>query len=227
MDDDEAPRLTLDGKFYMTPTGHAQLREELATLMNVERPRVVNVVSWAAANGDRSENADYQYGKRRLSEIDRRARFLVKRIEDAIVVEPSGQSDRDRVFFGATVAYVGAFEGERTVTIVGVDEADMRMGKISLTAPIATALIKARARRGDEVAVHTPRGVEIIEVLSVSYPSPAAPYEDAETWAQSGASANLWITEPSKALTRCQVLGETNSGCKLRGGWPRLASAQP
>ena len=100
MDDDEAPRLTLDGKFYMTPTGHAQLREELVTLMNVERPRVVNVVSWAAANGDRSENADYQYGKRRLSEIDRRARFLVKRVEDAI-------------------------------------------------ARIATALIKARARRGD------------------------------------------------------------------------------
>jgi transcription elongation factor GreB len=164
MDDDEAPRLTLDGKFYMTPTGHAQLKEELATLMNVERPSVVKVVSWAAANGDRSENADYQ--------------FLV---EDAIVVEPSGQSDRDRVFFGATVAYVGAFEGERTVTIVGVDEADMRMGKISLTAPIATALIKARARRGDEVAVHTPRGVEIIEVLSVSYPRPAAPHEDAET----------------------------------------------
>jgi transcription elongation factor GreB len=178
MDDDETPRLTLDGKFYMTPTGHAQLREELTTLMNVERPSVVKVVSWAAANGDRSENADYQYGKRRLSEIDRRARFLV---EDAIVVEPSGQSDRDRVFFGATVAYVGAFEGERTVTIVGVDEADMRMGKISLTAPIATALIKARARRGDEVAVHTPRGVEIIEVLSVSYPRPAAPHEDAET----------------------------------------------
>jgi transcription elongation factor GreB len=139
---------------------------------------VVNVVSWAAANGDRSENADYQYGKRRLSEIDRRARFLVKRIEDAIVVEPSRQLERDCVFFGATVSYGGAFEGERTVTIVGVDEADMRMGKISLTAPIATALIKARARRGDEVAVHTPRGVEIIEVLSVSYPSLAARYED-------------------------------------------------
>ena len=180
MDDDEAPRLTLDGKFYMTPTGHAQLKEELTTLMNVERPRVVNVVSWAAANGDRSENADYQYGKRRLSEIDRRARFLVKRMEDAIVVEPSRQLDRDRVFFGATVSYVSGSEGERTVTIVGVDEADMRMGKISLTAPIATALIKARACRGDEVAVHTPRGVEIIEVLSVSYPSPPAPYEDTE-----------------------------------------------
>jgi transcription elongation factor GreB len=181
MDDDEAPRLTLDGKFYMTPTGHAQLREELVTLMNVERPRVVNVVSWAAANGDRSENADYQYGKRRLSEIDRRARFLVKRMEDAIVVEPSRQLDRDRVFFGATVSYVGGSEGERTVTIVGMDEADIRKGKISLTAPIATALIKARARRGDEVAVHTPRGVEIIEVLSVSYPSPAVPHEDAAT----------------------------------------------
>ena len=112
---------------------------------------------------------------------------------------------------------------ERTVTIVGVDEADMTMGKISLTPPIATPLIKARARRGDEVAVHTPRGVQIIEVLSVSYPSPAAPYEDVETGAQSGASANLWITGPSKALTRCQVLGETNSGCKLRRGRPRPA----
>jgi transcription elongation factor GreB len=218
MDDDEAPRLTLDGKFYMTPTGHAQLREELVTLMNVERPRVVNVVSWAAANGDRSENADYQYGKRRLSEIDRRARFLVKRIEDAIVVEPSRQLDRDRVFFGATVAYVGAFEGERAVTIVGVDEADMRMGKISLTAPIATALIKARARRGDEVAVHTPRGVEIIEVLSVSYPSPAAPYEDAETMGPVGSVSEPVDHRTEQCATRCQVLGETNSGCKLRGG---------
>jgi transcription elongation factor GreB len=181
MDDDDAPRLRLDGKFYMTPTGLAQLREELTTLMNVERPRVVNVVSWAAANGIAAENADYQYGKRRLSEIDRRARFLVKRMEDAIVVEPSRQLDRDRVFFGATVSYVGGSEGERTVTIVGMDEADIRKGKISLTAPIATALIKARARRGDEVAVHTPRGVEIIEVLSVSYPSPAVPHEDAAT----------------------------------------------
>ena len=191
MDGDDAPRLTLGGKFYMTPTGHAQLREELVTLMNIERPRVVNVVSWAAANGDCSENADYQYGKRRLSEIDRRVRFLVKRMEDAVVVEPSRQLDRGRVFFGATVSYVGAPEGKRTVTIVGVDEADMRMGKISLTAPIATALIKARARRGDEVAVHTPRGVEVIEVLSVSYPSPAAPCEDAEAMGPVGS-----VSEP-------------------------------
>ena len=127
----------------MTPTGHARLREELTTLMNVERPRVVNVVSWAAANGDRSENADYQYGKRRLSEIDQRARFLVKRIEDAIVVEPSRQSERDRVFFGATVAYVGAFEGERYSNNCGRGRSRHEKGKISLTAPIATALIKA------------------------------------------------------------------------------------
>ena len=133
-----APRLTLDGKFYMTLTGHAQLKEELATLMNVERPGVVKVVSWAAANRDRSENADYQYGKRRLSEIDRRAGFLVS--ERGRHPGPAVRAiDRDRVFFCATVAYVGAFEGERTVTIVGVDEADMRVGKISLTAPIATA----------------------------------------------------------------------------------------
>src|SRR5246500_3612661 len=118
-------------KNYITRSGLQRLKDEHRFLLTRERPAVVEVVSWAAANGDRSENADYQYGKRRLSEIDRRARFLVKRIEDAIVVEPSGQSDRDRVFFGATVAYVGAFEGERTVTIVGVDEADMRMGKIS------------------------------------------------------------------------------------------------
>ena len=199
----------------MTPTGLAQLREELTTLMNVERPRVVNVVSWAAANGDRSENADYQYGKRRLSEIDRRARFLVKRIEDAIVVEPSRQSDRDRVFFGATVAYVDAFEGERTVTIVGVDEADMRMGKISLTAPIATALIKARARRGDKVAVHTPRGVEIIEVLSVSYPSPAAPYEDAETIGTVGSVNEHVDHRTEQGAHQVPSIGETNSGGKL------------
>jgi transcription elongation factor GreB len=171
--DDEAPRLALGGKFYMTPQGHARLTAELEQLMRVERPRVVEVVSWAAANGDRSENADYQYGKRRLREIDRRARFLVKRLENAEVVDPSRQATRDRVFFGATVTYADASDVERTVTIVGVDEADMAVGKISLTSPISIALIKARARRGDEVAVHTPRGVETIEVLTVSYPAPA------------------------------------------------------
>jgi transcription elongation factor GreB len=172
-DDDEAPRLALGGKFYMTPAGHAHLRAELDQLMRVERPRIVEVVSWAAANGDRSENADYQYGKRRLREIDRRARFLTRRLENAEIVDPTRQAIRDRVFFGATVTYVGDSDIERTVTIVGVDEADMASGKISLTSPLSVALIKAKARRGDEVAVHTPRGVETIEVLAVSYPEQA------------------------------------------------------
>jgi transcription elongation factor GreB len=172
MDDDEAPRLELQGKVYMTPEGHARLRKEFDQLTRVERPRIVEVVSWAAANGDRSENADYQYGKRRLREIDRRLRFLVKRLENAEVVDPSRQVRRDRVFFGATVTYVDESDVERTVTIVGVDEADMAEGKVSLTSPIAVALIRASARGGDEVSVHTPRGVETVEVLSVSYPGP-------------------------------------------------------
>ena len=171
-DDDEAPRLALGGKFYMTPEGHQRLRAELDQLMRTERPRVVEIVSWAAANGDRSENADYQYGKRRLREIDRRARFLTKRLENAAVVDPSRQTMRERVFFGATVTYVDESDLERTVTIVGVDEADMEVGKISLTSPLSVALIKAKARRGDEVSVFTPRGVEIVEVLSVRYPDP-------------------------------------------------------
>jgi transcription elongation factor GreB len=170
MDDGEAPHLTLGGKFYMTPHGHMRLRNELDQLMKVERPKVLEIVSWAAANGDRSENADYQYGKRRLREIDRRARFLAKRLENAAVVDPSQQVVRNRVFFGATVTYVDQADVERTVTIVGVDEADMAVAKISLTSPIATALIKARARPGDEVTVHTPRGTEIVEVQSISYP---------------------------------------------------------
>ena len=169
-DEDEAPRLALGGKFYMTPEGHARLKAERDQLMRVERPRVVEIVSWAASNGDRSENADYQYGKRRLREIDRRTRFLGKRLESAEVVDPAMQTQRDRVFFGATVTYVDESDQERTVTIVGVDEADMAAGKVSLTAPIAVALIKAKARVGDEVPVHTPRGVELMEVLAIRYP---------------------------------------------------------
>ncbi len=169
-DDDEAPRLALGGKFYMTPAGHATLKAERDQLMRVERPRVVELVSWAAGNGDRSENADYQYGKRRLREIDRRARFIGKRLENAEVVDPAHQTQRDRVFFGATVTYIDESDAERTVTIVGVDEADMGHGKVSLTSPIAIALIKARARVGDEVAVHTPRGIETMEILAVRYP---------------------------------------------------------
>ncbi len=172
MDDDEAPRLALGDRFYMTPDGHARLRQELDQLIRVERPRVVDVVSWAASNGDRSENADYQYGKRRLREIDRRARFLMKRLANAEVVDPARQTIRDRVFFGATVTYVDEAENERTITIVGADEADMTLGRISLTSPVSVALIKARARAGDEVPVHTPRGIEVIEVLAVRYPDP-------------------------------------------------------
>lgn len=171
MDDDEAPRLALGGKFYMTPDGHRRLLAEYDQLMKVERPRVVEVVSWAAGNGDRSENADYQYGKRRLRQIDSRARFLLKRLDNAEVVDPALQTTRDRVFFGATVTYVDESDVERTVTIVGIDEADMAQSKVSLTAPISMALIKARARVGDEVAVHTPRGVELVEVLAVQYPT--------------------------------------------------------
>jgi transcription elongation factor GreB len=174
MDDDEAPRLALGGKVYMTPRGHALLTAELDRLMKVERPRVVEIVHWAAGNGDRSENADYQYGKRRLREIDRRARFLLKRLEGAEIVDPARQPVRDRVFFGATVTFVDEAGAERTVTIVGADEADLAEGKISLTSPVSVALIKARARRGDEVAVHTPRGIEMIEVLAVSYPDPVS-----------------------------------------------------
>lgn len=171
-DDDDAPRLALGGKFYMTPVGHARMKAERENLMRVERPRVVEIVSWAASNGDRSENADYQYGKRRLREIDRRTRFLGKRLENAEVVDPARQTLRDQVFFGATVTYIDEADVERIVTIVGVDEADMTEGKVSLTAPIAIALIKAKARVGDEVAVHTPRGIEIMEVLAIRYPDP-------------------------------------------------------
>ena len=180
MHDDEAPRLRLNGRFYMTPDGHTRLTNELAQLMRIERPRVVEIVSWAAGNGDRSENADYQYGKRRLREIDRRAHYLARQLESAHVVDPSQQLARDRVFFGATVNYIDGSGAERTVTIVGADEADMGAGKISLTSPVATALIRAQARVGDEVDVHTPKGVETIEVLSVSYPSPACPSDHGE-----------------------------------------------
>lgn len=172
--DDEAPTLALGGKFYMTPAGYAALRGELDTLLKLERPKVVDIVSWAAGNGDRSENGDYQYGKKRLREIDRRARFLIKRLEAAEIVDAALQVNRDRVFFGATVTYVDEADVERSVTIVGVDEADMTQGKISLTSPIAIALIKGHAKAGDAVSVHTPRGVEVIEVLAISYPLPAS-----------------------------------------------------
>jgi transcription elongation factor GreB len=167
-DDDGPPRLP-GGKFYMTPEGHAKLLSDRAAQQS-ERHRVVEIVAWAASNGDRSENADYKEGKRRLREIDRRLRFLTRRLAHAEVIDPAAQTQRDVVFFGATVAYATEAGEERTVTIVGVDEADMAQGKISIGSPVALALLRARA--GDEVAVRTPRGREMLEVLRVAYPAP-------------------------------------------------------
>ncbi len=168
--DDEAPALPSGGKNYVTPNGFRQLQDELRHLLRVERPKVVDIVSWAAGNGDRSENGDYLYGKKRLREIDRRIRFLGKRLESAQVVDPAQQSTRDQVFFGATVTYATAEGCEQTVTIVGVDEADLEQGKVSWTAPVARALIKAS--EGDIVVVRTPAGPSNLEVISIRYDQP-------------------------------------------------------
>lgn len=166
-DDDEGPPRLPGGKFYMTPNGHAQIGAELAE-QRTARHRVVEIVSWAAGNGDRSENADYKEGKRRLREIDRRLRFLMNRLAHAEVVDPAQQPQRDRVFFGATVTYATERDEEITVSIVGVDEADMTAGKISIGSPVALALLRARV--GDEVTVRTPRGPEVLEILAIGYP---------------------------------------------------------
>lgn len=168
----EAQALPAGIRNYMTPGGYARLRDELAHLMNVERPAVVQVVSWAASNGDRSENGDYLYGKKRLREIDRRMRFLTKRLDIAEVVDPAAQPNRDQVFFGATVSYLDKAGDTHTVTIVGVDEAEPLAGKISWISPVARALIKAR--EGDTVVLRTPGGVEELDILEVQYPSPDA-----------------------------------------------------
>ncbi|MBM3485963.1 MAG: transcription elongation factor GreB [Alphaproteobacteria bacterium] len=154
---------------YITPAGHARLRDELRTLRQSERPRIVEIVSWAAGNGDRSENGDYLYGKRRLREIDRRIRFLVRRLEAAEIVDPARQKNRDQVFFGATVTFAHVeTDAERTVTIVGQDEVDPDHGRISWISPVARALLKARA--GDVVEVRMPAGPESIEVVAIRYP---------------------------------------------------------
>jgi transcription elongation factor GreB len=174
-DDDDgdaaAPPLPGGAKNYLTPAGYAQLRGELMRLLDDERPKVVEVVSWAAKNGDRSENGDYLYGKKRLREIDRRIRFLTKRLDIAEVADPSVHHGSDQVFFGATVTYVNQRDEQRTVTIKGIDEADNLRGEVSWIAPIARALLKARV--GDELQLTTPGGPERIEVLSVRYPAPA------------------------------------------------------
>lgn len=154
-------------KNYITRGGYEALRNELFGLIDVERPKIVDVVHWAASNGDRSENGDYIYGKKRLREIDRRIRFLTKRLELAEIVDPTVHQGADQVFFGATVTCVRASGGEFTVTILGVDEADSARSEVTWIAPVAKALLKARV--GDEVWLTTPTGRELIEVLAVSY----------------------------------------------------------
>lgn len=170
-DDDEeleAPdTLPADLKNYMTPKGAAALQKELKQLQEVERPKVVEVVSWAAGNGDRSENGDYIYGKKRLREIDRRLRYLAKRLESAEIVDPERQQGLEKIFFGATVTYAGADDEEHTVHIVGVDEADANVGKISWISPLAKALMKAQV--GDVVELRAPGGVEQIEIIAIEY----------------------------------------------------------
>ena len=164
----ESVRLPAGTKNYITTAGYRRLREELARLMTEERPAVVQVVSWAASNGDRSENGDYLYGKKRLREIDRRMRFLTKRLEIAEVVEPANQPNKDQVFFGATVVYSDKEGKEFNVTIVGVDEAEPLQGKISWISPVARALLKAR--EGDTITLRTPAGTDELDVLEISYP---------------------------------------------------------
>ena len=164
------PALPTGTRNYMTPAGYAQMCAELFTLIDDERPKIVEIVHWAASNGDRSENGDYLYGKKRLREIDRRVRFLTKRLELAEIVEPCVHHGRDQVFFGATVTYVEDDGPERTVTIKGIDEANSALGEVSWVSPIARTLLKART--GDVLKLVTPSGVLAIEVLEVQYPAP-------------------------------------------------------
>jgi len=160
-----APKPGPSGKNYITPAGYARLEAELRKLVEVERPEVVKTVAWAASLGDRSENADYLYGKRRLREIDRRVRFLIKRLEGARVVHSAGR-ETDQVFFGATVRIRSSSE-TKEITIVGVDEADPARGRVSWISPMAKALLKARA--GDVVTLRSPAGEEQLEIMEVSY----------------------------------------------------------
>ena len=163
----EPPAIPAGIKNYMTPRGHRHMQDELHQLLQVDRPKVVETVAWAAGNGDRSENGDSIYDKRRLREIDRRIRFLSTRLESAEVVDPKQQKKLDQVFFGATVTYADGRGNERTITIVGIDEADLSRGQVSWVSPVARALMKAQA--GDIVDVRAPSGVEQIEVLEIRY----------------------------------------------------------
>ncbi len=193
-ENDDAPDDDADGeeatnpippgsKNYVTPLGWRRMRDELTWLVKTERPQVTSVVSWAAKNGDRSENADYQYGKRRLREIDRRIRHITKRLEAAEVVDPSTREETDQVFFGATVTYAVVGAGEQTVRIVGIDETDPARHYVSWISPIARALIKAR--EGDTVRLRTPGGDQDLEILAVRYEEISmAPFElPSNAWA--------------------------------------------
>jgi len=166
-DDVAAPALPVGAKNYMTPAGYAQLDAEFNELWKVERPKLVETISWAASNGDRSENGDYIYGKKRLREVDRRIRFLSKRLENAEVVDPATREDTDQVFFGATVTVADESGNESTYAIVGIDEADAGRGCIAWISPMARALL--RAREGDTVSVQTPDGRREVEIVEVRY----------------------------------------------------------
>lgn len=171
-DRDEAPvdSVVPSGKNYITRAGYDRLRAELFELIDTERPRIVEIVHWAASNGDRSENGDYLYGKKRLREIDRRIRFLTQRLEIAEVVDASVHHGGDQVYFGATVTYADEQGGETTVTILGVDEVDSAQSQVSWISPVARALIKARV--GDVVRLMVPGGQQELEILAVRYPAP-------------------------------------------------------
>mgnify|MGYP000502615455 FL=1 len=162
-----ALKLPAGTRNYITPAGHARLKDELEHLVKRERPHVVEIVAWAASNGDRSENGDYIYGKRRLREIDRRIRFLTKRLEIAEIVDPLRQVSNDQVFFGARVTVSDIDGVENTYTIVGVDETDVSQGRISWISPLARALIKAR--EGDTIRFQSPVGIREIDILEVRY----------------------------------------------------------
>ncbi|MBI3781911.1 MAG: transcription elongation factor GreB [Deltaproteobacteria bacterium] len=168
-DDIDLPRGTAEpGGFqnYITPGGYKRLRDELAQLWKVDRPKLVETIAWAASNGDRSENGDYIYGKKKLREIDRRIRFLDQRIDRAVVVDNAGK-DHEKVYFGATVTVANETGDERTVSIVGVDEIDLQRGRVSWVSPIATALLKGSV--GDVVTLRTPRGNEELEIVEIQY----------------------------------------------------------
>jgi transcription elongation factor GreB len=173
-EDDELPYLVIPvgAKNYITPLGHARIRTELLDLLDNQRPRVVEAVYWAASNGDRSENGDYIYGKKRLREIDRRIRFLTKRLEAMEVINPEIHHGDDQIFFGATVTYLQEDGVQRTVAILGIDEADSAQGQVSWVSPIARTLL--RNRQGDVLQLLTPLGLVEIEVIRVAYPHPGA-----------------------------------------------------